>query len=93
MGIRIALGADPRKILLLVMQQGLVLSIIGTALGIAGAVVTTRYLAKMLFGLTPLDASTFVVCSAVFTFVALISSYIPARRVTAVDPLIALRHD
>ena len=60
-------------------------------LGLGGAAAVTRYLEGLLFGLTPLDASTFVVASLIFVSIALIASYVPARRATRIDPVVALR--
>jgi putative ABC transport system permease protein len=60
-------------------------------LGLAGATVTTRYLQAMLFGLTPLDATTFAAVAVLFSLVATMAAYLPARRATRVDPLVALR--
>lgn len=90
-GIRLALGARHGEVLGLVMKQSAALTITGVALGVAGAAATTRYLQSLLFGLTPLDLSTFVAVAALFTSIATLASYAPARRATKVDPLVALR--
>ena len=66
---------------------------IGVFAGLAGAAGLSRYLEGMLVGLTPLDATTYVAVAAAFTAVAMIAVYLPARRATTVDPLVALRHD
>lgn len=92
-GIRIALGAEPWAILALVLRQAIVLSLIGIGVGLIGAVALARYLTALLFGLTPLDPMTFVVASAIFAFVSILSCYLPARRATSVDPLVALRYE
>jgi putative ABC transport system permease protein len=90
-GIRIALGARRSEVIRLVIGQNLVLTAIGIALGLAGAVMVTRYLDRFLFGVTPLDAATYVGASVLLGAVATLASYIPARRATRVDPLVALR--
>jgi predicted permease len=92
-GIRLALGAQPRKVLLLVLGHGVILVMIGVGFGVAGALAITRYLTSMLFGLTALDPLTYVAVAVLFTAVALIASYVPARRATKVDPLVALRYE
>jgi predicted permease len=90
-GIRMALGARRSAVMGLVVRQSLMLTAIGITLGLAGAAAVTRYLKAMLFGLTPLDPATFIVVSMMFGLVATAASYMPARRATHVDPLIALR--
>ena len=90
-GIRVALGAQRSEVVALVLNQSLVLTLVGIALGIAGAAGVTRYLEGLLFGLTPLDPATFVGVSAMFTTIAIVAAYVPARRATKVDPLVALR--
>jgi putative ABC transport system permease protein len=92
-GIRMALGASHKAVLRLVLRQSTVLTAIGLAAGLAGAAGTTRYLQGLLFGLTPLDPSTFLVVSLAFVGVAMLASYVPARRAMRVDPLVALRHE
>jgi putative ABC transport system permease protein len=92
-GIRMALGASHKAVLRLVLRQSTVLTAIGLAAGLAGAAGTTRYLQGLLFGLTPLDPSTFLVVSLAFVGVAMLASYVPARRAMQVDPLVALRHE
>jgi putative ABC transport system permease protein len=93
MGVRIALGAEPREVVRLIMRHGVLLTIIGIAGGIAGALALARFLSGMLFGLTPLDPSTYVVVALFFTAVAMAAAYLPARRATKVDPVIALRYE
>jgi putative ABC transport system permease protein len=90
-GIRIALGAKVEQVLTLVLSRGLLMTATGIALGLAGAVATTRFLEAMLFGITPLDRWTFVGVAVVFASVSALASYVPARRATRVDPLVALR--
>jgi putative ABC transport system permease protein len=92
-GIRMALGAQARDILHLVLRHGFVLVLSGVAIGVAAALALTRFLATLLFGITPTDTLTFVVVSAVFFLIAMFASFIPARRATRVDPLIALRYE
>ena len=75
----------------LVLRQSIVLTIIGIGLGVAGAAAVTRYLEGMLFGLTPLDPSTFMAVAALFALVATLAALVPARRATKVDPMVALR--
>ncbi len=90
-GVRMALGAQRRSVLSLVLRQGLVLAAIGIVLGLCGAAAGTRYLQSMLFGLTPLDPFTFIAVATAFALVAALASYLPARRATKVDPVVALR--
>jgi putative ABC transport system permease protein len=92
-GIRMALGAQHAEVMGLVLGQSLVLTTLGIALGFGGAAAATRYLEAMLFGLTPLDPTTFVAAALIFALVAMLASYVPARRATKVDPLIALRYE
>jgi ABC-type antimicrobial peptide transport system permease subunit len=90
-GIRMALGAQRVQVLALVLRDGLILTTVGIALGLVGAAVTTRLVEGMLFGITPLDPTTFIAVSLMFGLVATVASYVPARRATNVDPVIALR--
>ena len=92
-GIRIALGAERRHVLSLVLGQGLVLTLIGAGLGLAGAFALTRFLASLLYGVHPTDAVTFAVVSLLLTTIAILACYIPARRATRVDPMVALRYE
>ena len=92
-GLRIALGAHRASLLMLVLRQGLFLSLIGVAIGVAAALGLTRLLATQLYGITPTDPATFAVVSLVLIAVAMLASYIPARRATKVDPMVALRHE
>jgi putative ABC transport system permease protein len=92
-GIRMALGAQRMQVLALVLRQAAVLTAIGVAAGVAGAAALSRYLEGLLFGLTPLDATTFAAVVVMFGAVAALASYVPARRATRVDPLVALRSE
>jgi putative ABC transport system permease protein len=92
-GVRMALGAQPRQVLALVLRRGLSSTALGIVLGLIGAAAATRYLQAILYGITPLDARTFAVVAAGFAAVAAIASYLPARRATEVDPMEALRVD
>jgi predicted lysophospholipase L1 biosynthesis ABC-type transport system permease subunit len=93
LGIRMALGAQRKAVLELVLKQGAVIVAIGIAAGIAGAAALTRYLENMLFGLGTLDVTTFVLVAVMFTAVAMAAAYLPARRATTIDPLAALRYE
>ena len=90
-GIRMALGASRIEVVGLVLRQTVVLTVAGVAAGLAGAAALSRYLEGLLFGLTPLDPATFAIGAVVFCAIAVIASYVPARRATRVDPLVALR--
>ena len=95
-GIRMALGADRSKVLRMIMKQGMTLALIGVALGLSGAYVLTKYLESlttMLYGVQPRDPLTYGVTAAVLTVVALVACFVPARRATKVDPLVALRYE
>jgi len=92
-GIRMALGARSGNVLSLIMKSGLVLVFTGILIGVGGALVLTRFLTTLLFGVTPTDRFTFVVVSLIFFGIATVASLIPALRATRVDPLIALRYE
>jgi predicted permease len=91
-GIRMALGAGRRDILRLVIRQGLALTLTGGAIGLTLAFALTRTLATILYGVSVTDALTFMAATLLFTVVALLACYLPARKATRVDPLVALRH-
>ena len=91
MGIRLALGAAASSVTRLVVQQGLMLSAFGVALGVVGAAAATRLLESFLFGVTTADPSAFALGVLVLCGVALVASYVPARRATRADPVQALR--
>jgi putative ABC transport system permease protein len=92
-GVRIALGASSRSVLLLVVRQGLAWSVLGIVLGVGGAVVGGGLLGKMLYGVTPLDASTYLSVVGVLLAVAATACLVPAARATRVDPLTSMRAD
>jgi putative ABC transport system permease protein len=92
-GIRLALGATPRHIMGLIMGQGLKLTLIGVAIGIAGAIAVTRLMRNLLFAVASTDLMTFTISSVILIAVALLACFIPARRATKVDPLVALRYE
>jgi predicted permease len=95
-GIRMALGADRTTVLKMIMRQGMTLTLIGVALGLGGAYALTKYLESlttMLYGVGPRDPLTFGVAAALLTMVALVACYLPARRATKIDPLVALRYE
>ncbi len=92
-GLRAALGAQPRQVLGLVMGSGLKLTLTGVGIGLVGALALTRLMQGMLYGVEPADPATLLVVSALLTFVGLAASYLPARRALRVDPMIALRNE
>jgi putative ABC transport system permease protein len=93
MGVRIALGARPRVIVGMVVAEGMRMALIGVALGLAGAMGLTRVLSSFLYGVTPNDAATFISVGLLLISAACIAAYLPARRATRVDPMVALRHE
>jgi putative ABC transport system permease protein len=93
LGIRMALGAQTLDVLTLIVKNGMALALIGVAIGLAGAFAFTRVMASLLFEVTPTDALTYAIVSMCLLFVALLACYIPARRATKVDPLVALRYE
>ncbi len=92
-GLRMALGADRRSIFSLMLGQGMIPSLIGAALGVAGAAASARVIASLLFGVEPTDVTTFASVIALLLAVAFLACYLPARRATRVDPLVALRYE
>ncbi len=90
-GIRMAFGAQPNGILRLVMGQGLKLALIGVAIGLAGSLAVTRVMASVLYGVSATDPATLAIVAVLLAGVALLASYIPARRAARVDPMLALR--
>jgi len=92
-GIRMALGARMSDVLKLVLRSGMSLALMGAAIGVAGAFAATRVMSSLLFGVAPTDLTTFTAVALVLIAVAFIACYIPARRATKVDPLVALRYE
>jgi putative ABC transport system permease protein len=92
-GIRMALGASQRQVVREVLGFGIRLTAIGLAVGLAGALAATRLLSSMLYGVRTTDAITFGIVSLILIVVALLASYLPARRAMKVDPIIALRYE
>jgi putative ABC transport system permease protein len=92
-GIRVSLGASRSEILLLVLRQGVTLTLAGSAAGIAGALILSHLMTKLLYGVPPTDPLTFIGVAALLLTVAVIASYLPARRATRVDPIVALRYE
>ncbi len=92
-GIRMALGAEKKDVLRLVVRQGLRLTLVGVAAGVAGALALSRFMSSVLFGVKPTDPLTFTVVSAILVAVALLATYVPARRAAKVDPMVALRYE
>jgi putative ABC transport system permease protein len=91
-GVRLALGAQRRDVLRLIIRQGMAPALIGVSLGIAGSFALTRVLSQLLYGVSPTDPETFTAISLLISGVALLASYIPARRASKIDPIVALRN-
>ncbi len=92
-GVRMALGAQLRDVMKMVLRSGVSLALIGISIGLVGAFGLTRLMSKLLFGVTPTDAVTFASVAAILFVVALLACYLPARRATKVDPMVALRYE
>ena len=92
-GIRMALGARALDVLKLVLRNGMFLASLGAAIGLAGAFAITRFMSSLLFGVSPTDIATFTLVTTGLLLVALFACYLPARRATKVDPLVALRYE
>jgi putative ABC transport system permease protein len=93
LGIRMALGAERRTIVSMVVRQGLALALVGIAVGVCGAMALTRLLTTLLYATSPTDVETFLAVSLVFLAVGALACFVPARQVTTIDPLIALREE
>ena len=93
LGLRLAIGAQPRQVLLLVLRQGLLLTVFGVLLGLAAAFALTRLLSGLLFGVEAVDVTTFTTISFLLVIVSLLACYLPARRAMRIDPLQALRYE
>ena len=92
-GIRMALGAQPLQVLQMILRQGAGLVLVGLVFGIGIAILVTRWIATLLYGVQPSDPLTFVVIAVLLTAVAMLASYLPARRAMKVDPVVALRYE
>jgi predicted permease len=92
-GVRLALGAQHRNILLMILQQGVAFTVAGTAAGLVGAMIVSHVMAGVLYGVRPTDPATYTVVTILLAVVALVACYIPARRAMQVDPLTALRRE
>jgi putative ABC transport system permease protein len=92
-GLRLAIGAQPRQVLLLVLKQGLMLTVAGVVLGLLAAFALTRLLSGLLFGVEAVDATTFATISLLLVVISLIACYLPARRAMRIDPMMALRYE
>ena len=92
-GVRISLGATRADVLLLVLRQGMWLAFLGSLTGIAGALLISRFMTKLLYGVQPTDPATFVTVAAGLAAVAVIACCVPARRAMRVDPMAALRYE
>jgi ABC-type transport system, involved in lipoprotein release, permease component len=92
-GIRLALGAEKKNILQLVLRQGLGLALAGAAVGLAGALIVSQLMTGLLYGVHPADPVVFLIVPLLLFLVAIAATYLPARRAMRVDPMVALRHE
>ena len=92
-GVRMALGAGQRDVMSLILREGGALAMVGVIVGVGGALVATRFIQSWLFGIERMDAATILVTAAGLIVVAVGASYLPARRASRVDPLVAMRAD
>ena len=93
MGIRLALGATPREIVMLIVGHGMTVALAGVGAGLAGAFILTRFMRNLLFGVGAADPATFLFVSMLLLLVALMASYVPARRAARIDPMHSLRSE
>jgi ABC-type antimicrobial peptide transport system permease subunit len=92
-GIRMALGAEPKDLLKLILREGLFLTVVGTICGVGGALALTRFLSSILFGVSATDPAIYFSASALLLIVAIAACFWPARKASAVQPLEALRYE
>lgn len=92
-GIRLALGAEPGRILRMILNQGLILILTGAVIGLIGAMALTRMMSQLLFGVSATDPAVFAIISLLLIAFALVACFLPARKATQIDPLAALRHE
>jgi ABC-type antimicrobial peptide transport system permease subunit len=92
-GIRMALGAQQQSVLTMVLRESLILVVIGVVIGVGAAVGGGRFIASLLFGLEPTDVWTVAMAVVLMTAVSAFAGYLPARRASRLDPMVALRHD
>src|SRR4029077_1496735 len=92
-GVRLAVGADPAAVVRLVLREGAAIAALGVGIGVVGALIATRGMTSLLYGVSPTDPLIFVTVSVLLGAIAVGSSYVPARRASKADPLVALRAD
>jgi putative ABC transport system permease protein len=92
-GIRMAIGARPSDVFRMILGHGMLLTVIGIVIGLAGAFGLTRLMATMLFGVQPTDPATFTAIAVLLALVALVACFVPGRRATKVDPVVSLRYE
>jgi len=92
-GIRMALGATRQRVLRLVVRQGIILAVAGLTIGLAGSYALSKLIETLLFNVKPTDVATFIASGLVLLVATFLASYIPARRATKVDPIVALRYE
>jgi putative ABC transport system permease protein len=92
-GIRLALGAGPRDVRNMVVKQGMLLALIGVFIGVGASLALTRFIGSMLYGVKTWDPFVFVSVTVLLSLVALVATYVPARRASHVDPMVSLRYE